>query len=118
MKKLSEYQDDDALDLLADIIEPVGLILADKEVVEGFKSKNRISAIKPAIKNHKKELIEVMARLDGIPVEEYRVNVLSLPVKLLEILNDKELMDFFTSQAQGLAGDAGGPATETTEDND
>ena len=93
--KLSEYQGEEALDLLADLIEPAGEIMSDKEIGEVFK-KNRFKAIGMAIKNHKKAVMQIMAAMDGVPVDEYKCNVLTLPVKILEILNDPELVQLFT----------------------
>ena len=37
MRKLSEYKNEDALDLLADILEPVAHIFADKDFVNKLK---------------------------------------------------------------------------------
>ena len=113
--KLSEYQGEAALDLLADLIEPAGEIMSDKEIGEVFK-KNRFKAIGLAIKNHKKAVIQIMATMDGVPVDEYKCNVFSLPVKILEILNDPEMIQLF--QYQGQTGDANssGSASENTEE--
>ena len=113
--KLSEYQGEAALDILADLIEPAGEIMSDKEIGEVFK-KNRFKAIGLAIKNHKKAVMQILATMDGVPVEEYKCNVFSLPVKILEILNDPEMIQLF--QYQGQTGDAksSGSASVNTED--
>ena len=112
--KLSEYQGEAALDLLADLIEPAGEIMSDKEIGEVFKE-NKFKAIGLAIKNHKKAVMQILATMDGVPVEEYKCNVFSLPVKILELLNDPEMIRLF--QYQGQTGDANssGSASENTE---
>ena len=89
--KLSEYQGEAALDLLADLIEPAGEIMSDKEIGEVF-NKNRFKAIGLAIRNHKKAVMQILATMDGVPVDEYKCNVFSLPVKILEILNDPDMI--------------------------
>ena len=94
--KLSEYKNEQALDILADILEPSSKSFSDKEVKEAFGTGDKIKGIKTVIKTHKKEIIEILAVLDGVPVAEYECNVLTLPVKLLEILNDTDLMSFFS----------------------
>ena len=109
--KLSEYQGEAALDILADLIEPVGEIMTDKEIGEVFK-KNRLKAIALAIKNHKKAVIQIMATMDGVPVEEYKCNVLTLPVKILEILNDPALVQLFTYQGQTGGAKSSGSVSE------
>ena len=111
--KLSEYQGEAALDILADLIEPAGEIMSDKEIGEVFKE-NRFKAIGLAIKNHKKAVMQILATMDGVPVDEYKCNVFSLPVKILEILNDPEMIQLF--QYQGQTGDAksSGSVSENT----
>lgn len=94
--KLSEYKNEQALDILADILEPSAKIFSDKDVKKAFETGDKIKGIKAAIKTHKSEIIEILAVLDGVPVAEYECNVLTLPVKLLEILNDTDLMSFFS----------------------
>lgn len=96
--KLSEIKGEAALDLLADIIEPATEIMSDPKIKDLVKVENKGAIIKLLIKSHKKSIIEILAAIDGVPVDKYDVNVLTLPVKILEILNDQELMDFFTSQ--------------------
>ena len=96
--KLSEIKGEAALDLLADIIEPATEIMADPNIQKIIKAKDKGKVIKALIKSHKKSIIEILAIIDGVPVDQYDVNVFTLPVKLLELLNDKELMSFFTSQ--------------------
>ena len=113
--KLSEYQGEAALDLLADLIEPAGEIMSDKEIGEVFK-KNRFKSIGLAIKNHKKAVMQIMAVLDGVPVDEYKCNVFTLPAKILELLNDPDLIQLFTYQGQTGDASSSGSASENTGD--
>lgn len=99
--KLSEYKDEAALELLADLIEPASAIFADEEIKAAYEKKeSKAAMIGKAIKRHKPEVMRILAALDGVPVEEYHCNILTLPVKLLQILNDPDLTDFFSSAAQ------------------
>lgn len=99
--KLSEYRGEDALDLLADLIEPAAAIFGDEDVRGAVEKKaNKATIIKLLIKNHKTEVIEILARIDGCKPEEYECNVFTLPVKLVEIFNDRDLTDLFQSQGQ------------------
>lgn len=114
--KLTDYKNEDALDLLADILDPFSEILADPEIIKMFKDKDatRIKAVQYLLKEHKKPILQIMARLDGVPVEQYEINLLDIPKKLLEILNDKELIGFFRSQGQTMASGSFGSAMENT----
>ena len=113
--KLSDFKGEAALDALADLIEPVASVAGDKEVAEYIRSKQYIKAVKVAIKNHKKSVIEILAVLDGADPETYQPSLTTLPAKLLEILNDPELVDLFSSQGQTEAQTISGSATESTE---
>lgn len=97
--KLTDIQNEQALDVLADIIEPTAEILADEEVQRIYKSEPKLKLATYIIRNYKKNIIEIMARLDGADPAEYKFNLLTLPKKLLELLNDPDLADLFTSQA-------------------
>ena len=105
------------LELFADLLEPFAEILGDKAVSDVFRSKGKpITAIKYVIKNHKAAVIEILARIDETPVEEYHVSALALPVKLLNLLNRPELKDLFTLQGQMNDAASFTSATENTED--
>ena len=116
MRSLSSYKDEEALDVLADLLEPVMEIMSDKEVADSIRSKNKAKGIKLAIKNHKASTMEVMAILEGVPVEEYHCNLLTLPLMLLKVLNDPELVSFFSSQAEIVSEMSSGSAMGNTED--
>lgn len=96
--RISEFEGEKALDVLADILEPFGEILSDENVRQAWKDGKKMRAIAAAIKGHKSEVIYIMAALDDTPVEEYKVNLLTLPFKILEILNDPEVVKVFNSQ--------------------
>lgn len=115
MNEIKTRSNEESLDLFADLLEPVAEILADAEVKEAFESK-KIRGVKVAIKKHKAEVIQILALVDGIPVEEYKVNVLTLPLKLLELLNKPEVAELFQSQGQMNFAATSGSATETMED--
>ena len=115
MKKLSEYKDDEALDLLADILDPCAEIFADKELVKCIRANERSKAVKMAIKDHRKDVVAIMARLHGVEVEEFHYNLFTLPMMLLSVLNDKDLLDFFSSQGEKVVEIPSGSVTEITE---
>ena len=117
--RLSDFKGEEAIDVLADIIEPISKILTDKEIQELSKKKNVpvVAYIKPMLKNNKKETIEILARLDNKPVEEYTktLNLLTLPAQVMDLINDPELQKLFLSQEQSELNASSTPATETTE---
>ena len=113
--KLTEYQNEDAIDLLADLIDPVTEIIADPEIQRLWYKSTKIKLIQYALKSYKKQVLEILARIDGVPVEEYKCNVFTLPVKILQLLNDEELISFFDSQGLKIGNEYSGSVTESTE---
>ena len=114
--RLSDFKGEAALELLADLIEPAGEILSDKAVADAYRGKNKLKAVSIAIKNHKTAVMRIMATLDGVPVEEFKCNVFTLPIKLMEIMNDPELGLLFGSQGQTGDATSSGSASENTEE--
>lgn len=112
--KLSDIKGEKALEVLADLIEPAAEIMTDKEAVKLFRSGQTIKGVSYALKAHKKACLTILALTDGADPETYQPNVLSLPMKLLEIFNDSEMMGLFTSQSQEEKTSSGS-ATESIE---
>ena len=97
--KLSEIKGERALEVLADLIEPVAEILGDKEIGAVLQSgKAPAKAIKLALKNHKKAVLAMMAAIDGEDPETYQPSLFVLPKRLLDLLNDPEVQRLFSSQ--------------------
>lgn len=116
--KLSEYKGEDALDILADLIEPAAEIMTDPEITSAFRSgvsKSKIARL--IIKGHKSAIISVLATLDREEPDEYakKMNLFTLPAKLVELFNDPELINLFTLQGQTMEKTSSGSATESIE---
>lgn len=105
--KISEFKNEDAIDLLADLIDPVSSILGDEEIKKAFQANaSKMQIAKMCLKNHKQEALEILAKMDGKEVEEYSCNPITIIKDLIILLNDKELVDFFSEQqAQGTTGE-------------
>lgn len=116
--KLSDYKGEDALEVLAELIEPAAEVFGDPEFRKIYNSGPKVKAVKYALKQHKEPILYMLATLDGESPETYRPGLLTLPAKLLEILNDPELVSLFQSQAQSTDKTSSGPATENTEAHD
>ena len=99
--KLSEFKDEKALDLVADIIEPLSILSVDEDFVNAVKSGNKLKAIKIALKEHQKEIITILALLDGEDPSNYHFNLLQIPKKVMSIINelekDEDLKSLFLS---------------------
>lgn len=114
--RLSDIKGEQALDVLADLLEPIVSLAKDSELNE-LLTKDRTEAAKVALKMHKHEVITIMAVLDGETPEEYvkKISLLTLPVRLVELFNDPELVELFQSQGQSTDQTSSGSATVNTE---
>lgn len=110
--KLSDIKGEKALDMLADLIEPLGEIAGDSIFIE-LLSKEPKKAVKRALKEHKKAIITMLAIINEKDVKTYEPSLLELPVLALDLFNDPELIRLFQSQVQTPT--LSGLATENTE---
>lgn len=126
--RLSEIKGERVFDVIADLIEPVARIAEDKEAAKLFRREKlskgetamgallkRIRTSVPLLlRNHKMELIEIMAALEGVPKEAY-AEALSVPKLIADIfglLNDNELLSLF-----GLAQTTEEPSSGAAQGN-
>lgn len=110
--RLSDIKGEEALDMLADILEPLTEIAQDKEFT-GNLGRNTGKAIKHVLKEHKKAIITMLAVINREDVETYQPSLLTLPALLLDIFNDEEVIRLFQSQVQ--IPTSSGLATENTK---
>lgn len=116
--RLSDIKGVDALNVLADLVGPVGEIMTDKEILQNLrKGGNKFAAVSLALRNHPTAVISILATLDGKSAEEYTetLTVGTLPLKLLELLNDPAVIQLFFSQGQTGAATSSGSASAKTE---
>ena len=116
MKKLSDYRNGEALDLLVEILEPCSEVLADKEIIDMLTGKGRrMEGVKLMIKNHKSAVIHILAALDGSDPSEYEFGFFAFPYRMLEVLNDEELLSFFMDAQGQNSENVSGSAMENIE---
>lgn len=96
--KLSEIKGKDAIITLANLMEPISKIASDEELQKEIQAKKPVPVIaKKLLEKWPDEVIEILALLDGADPKNYEVNLLTLPMKLLEVLNDPEINTLFFS---------------------
>lgn len=118
--RLSEIKGLDAIDVIADIIDPVTVILADKEIEEAIESRKPYLLIaKTILKNQKEAILEVLAVLHKEDPKEFKPSLIELPIMLVQlvqdVMNNKELVDLFQLQGVKTASVSSFPAMQNTE---
>ena len=109
--KLSEIKGDRAVEVIADLIEPIANIASDKECADLFSvkpvkgedkkvtaRKHLVKKVPMLLKTHKRDVIQIIATLDGKSVDE--MNLFSITAALIGIVKDEALIELFTSAAR------------------
>ena len=115
-KKLVDYQGEEALELWADLFEPLANILGDKEVAKVFRQgKNKLKIAQTILKTHKADITEILLRVDDAPINGLNL-VFRVMGFLLELENAEEFQGFFgSSSAEKKQNASSGSATANTE---
>ena len=99
MKKLSDYQGDDAIELWGHLMPPILRIIQNGGIGKIIKKQdkdggNMTDIISDIISCHKKEIAEILNLIDDTPING--INLLPRFVNLIsEIFADPDLRDFF-----------------------
>ena len=117
--KLSEIKGQDAIDVIADIIDPVTEIMADEVLRDMFVQKPRPHTLllaRAILKRQKKAILEILAYLNNESPDTFNPSLIELPVMLFNLINEiegnEELMNLFHSQRQMMASVSSGAVTE------
>lgn len=112
--KLSDFKDERAIEVVADLLEPIGRIAANQDNAQARKG-SPLQFAAAMLKNSKKEVMEILAVLSDTKPEDYHCTAASIFKDLLDMLNDPELMQLFGLRSQTKEETASGSAAENTE---
>lgn len=115
--KLSEIKGEAALSAMADLMDPLSDIAQDKILVGLLRTKNIAEAVKLMLRRHQKASIAILAILNQKDPETYEPSLLEIPIMLLEVLNDPDVLNLFQSQAETTEETSSSSATENTGAN-
>lgn len=116
---MAERNNEDRLDLLAEMMDPALEILQDEELRKIINSGEApLKALKPAIKNHKQAFITILATLEEKDPKEYRVPAPGVFfLKVMALFTRPEIQALFTLQGPKKESKSSGSATENTEES-
>ena len=116
MKKLSDYQGEEAIELWADLLDPLTEILTDENVKKVVQSgKAPLVIAKEILKSHSKEATEILLRIDPEPITGLNI-IIRLVAVLSDIGSNPDVKSFFGFAVQAQTADeSSGLPTETTE---
>lgn len=119
MKRLSDYKGDEAIDLWADLLEPLAAILGDPKIANVVQSGKPVMLIaKEILKTHKTEAVEIIERIDDTPIDGLNI-ILRLVNLIAEIGENETIRSFFGFGAQAKTDSkSSGSPTENTGVNE
>lgn len=110
--RLSEFKDEKAIEVVADLLIPVSNIAKNSTVADA-KNKGVFEFAAAMLKCNAKDVKDMLAILDGKDPAEYHCSAASVMGDLLNMLSDPELMQLFGLRSKTPA--SSGSASETTE---
>lgn len=121
IKNLADIKGDAALELVADLIDPVTEIMSDPAVAAAYRGTDdepgsKAKAIKVAIKAHKKAVTTILALMDEEDPKTYQPSAMVIPVRLMQILTDPDMNSLFTLPDQSSEENTSGSASENSKD--
>ena len=111
--RLADIKGEKAFETLANILTPIKVLVSDTDFNEARKV-SAMDAVQVALRKHPNELKDILAYLDMEDPATYEVNLLTLPRKVLEVINDPEMIALFPSQGQQTGGTSTGSVTGNT----
>lgn len=110
--RLSEFKDEKALQVISDLLEPIGRIAANPENAEA-KDLGVFEFVSTILRNSGKDVMTMLAILNEQDPADYHCTAASVMMDVFTMLDDPELMMLFGLQRQTPA--SSGSASESTE---
>ncbi len=121
--RLSDISGDRTLEVIAEVIDPLCNIAEDDEAMAMFRREKLPEGMEPKkfllqrarkslpvlLKNHKGDIISILAAIAGITPEEYRkaLNLIKLTDDVIDLLADEAFEQLFISaQTETTSGSA------------
>lgn len=115
MKRLSDYKGEEAVDLWADLLDPLSEICTNEKIKKAVESgEPRISVARTVLQECRSEAVRLLERIDPEPLNG--LNIITRLVGLLaEIGQDEDVRSFFGYASQtGTDGESSGFAMANT----
>lgn len=114
MKKLSDFKDEKAMSVVADLMEPIMDIVGNENNKNAAKSKDGIAMFKGFFKNSPRSMMDIFAVLSEIDPAEYHCDGVEVLQNIMQLASDEKMISLFTSQSQMGDATSSGDASENT----
>lgn len=96
--KLSDYKDEKAIEVIADLLVPIGNIALNKDKIQ--KTGTTAHFVSELMKNNPKDVLAIIAILNGVKPEDYHCSAISVFKDAIELFQDPDLMELFGLQSE------------------
>lgn len=113
--KLSDFRDERAIEVVADLLIPIGNIAKNEKVAKARKKEGGtlLDFASAMLKNSAKDVMAILAILNDKKPEEYHCSAATVLADVMDMLNDPELMQLFGLRSK--TSPSSGSASESTE---
>ena len=115
MKKLADYQGDEAIDIVFDITEAIVPFVKDKDVMKIWKEHSILEGFKAAKDKYPEGFKKMLAIYSNIPIEEFNPTAVEVTLLLSTIVTDPIMLSFFASPKQTKGKKSSTSATANSE---
>lgn len=128
--RLSDFTGDSIFDLIAEVVEPAAKLFSDKRIKEclyptekdedGNPIRDIAGTVKIVCGEYKREIMEILAALNKLPVDEYKPTLAELAVQTMFLFKDltADVITVFISSEQKMDNKSFGSVTESTTENE
>ena len=116
MKKLSDFKDEKAIVVVAQLLEPIMTIVTNPENCKFKDEQNGFKMFSGFLANSPKAMMQIFAILSEQDPASYHCDGAEAMTNILIMANDPIIMGLFLSQSQTGDAKSSGSATESTEE--
>lgn len=96
MGLVGNLENEEMIEALGDVLESIEVLKDDEKLLKIIESQNVLKIGIYLCKNHSKEVVDIMASLEGTPREEYKLTIPRVIKALNEIKADDDMLAFFS----------------------
>lgn len=96
MGLVGNLENEEMIEALGDVLESIEVLKDDEKLLKIIESQNVLKIGIYLCKNHSKEVVDIMASLEGTPREEYKLTIPKVIKALNEIKADDDMLAFFS----------------------
>lgn len=109
--RLSDFQDEEAVEIVARLLEPLGAIASNAQNAQA-RQQGTAAFAAALLRNNRRQVLEIFAVLNGQEPADYHCTAASLLKDALELLSDPALQALFGLQSKTPA--SSGSASRTS----